>query len=712
MATTEELDLVIKTVGDTSGAQAVTQSLTQTQQAAQQTQQTLSSAQQGANAVMRAIMQQQGATLEHFQQAVESIKRSTGVEPTLKPQEFGIAAEQIVTSSKKAADATREVGLAARVTGSELGRFGAAALGTAAGLSAYQLAGEVVHKVFERLIVDATSLEHAQRNNTIVLGTQAQAYQDFARTVSDQAGVTEQSLLEAGRSAQQFGQQVGFGPERVQGLVALSTLLARIQGTDVGTTMTQLSAALNGNAQAAQALNLQLDASYVSYTQLGGATSDVFNLLDDSTRASLRYAAAMEQVGRMTATVPAPVDALEQAQGKLNAQWERFVEQNGPKVLGTLAGILDTTNKIIAANEKVATENPELFKAIWGVALPPGAQQAAEGLGRLTDPAEYQRAQQWISYFQDLGKPVQDAGNFLRDLDQPLRDVGVNLDFLTASAERAKAALDALRGPGGGPFLGQGQAAREAVEDARRVQQEALQAQLSGPQAVLAASQANLISAAEALVAYQRERVDLTADEARIRLDMLPTTERMVYLQNLANQAQIEATQRALPASRALQDLQNAIKEQQLIAEDINVPMDQRMAARLEAIRLTRGLTTAERGAFEAEVSTLPAQRQAQDIGLAAQATTLQLAQAIMPDQFRIDQLTYLGQIAEAVRASALRTNEISINEIRVDLAGAGINPDDEERVAAYVGDTVAKAIHAARLAAERGANSQLVGGG
>src|SRR5262245_35646649 len=114
MATTEELDLVIKTVGDTSGAEKVTQSLQDTQKAAGSMQQQLTAGQAGANAAMRAIMAQNQATLENFNKIRQAVQQQLGVAPTLRPEAFGIQLAAAAAVPRAAAAATSEVGKSAR----------------------------------------------------------------------------------------------------------------------------------------------------------------------------------------------------------------------------------------------------------------------------------------------------------------------------------------------------------------------------------------------------------------------------------------------------------------------------------------------------------------------------------------------------------------------------------------------------------------------
>jgi hypothetical protein len=106
----------------------------------------------------------------------------------------------------------------------------------------------------------------------------------------------QQALQQARPAAQIFGRQVGFSPDQVTQLSAIAVVVARVRGADVAQTSDQLTAALLGNQASANALGLDLDPGYVAYTQIDGATVEVFNGLDASTQATLRYQALVAQL--------------------------------------------------------------------------------------------------------------------------------------------------------------------------------------------------------------------------------------------------------------------------------------------------------------------------------------------------------------------------------------------------------------------------------
>jgi len=90
MASEEEVDITIRTVADTSGAQQVQSALNGLQQAASQAQATANSVSDAMNVALRSAMQGLPATLENYRAQVAAIKAQLGATPTLGPEAFGI----------------------------------------------------------------------------------------------------------------------------------------------------------------------------------------------------------------------------------------------------------------------------------------------------------------------------------------------------------------------------------------------------------------------------------------------------------------------------------------------------------------------------------------------------------------------------------------------------------------------------------------------
>jgi hypothetical protein len=698
MATTEELSVVIKTVADTSGAQQVQRSLNQ-----------LTAQQQVANTVLRQSMAQVPQTAAAFQAQARAVEQQVGARPTLLPEDLGIKAAA-------AATATRAVGEASRFTASEMARFGAATIGLGVGLSAFTFAGQGLHDVMQRIIESYRDFEEAQRNNTLALGQQSAAFQSWAQVVSQQAGETQAALLEAGTAAEQLRRSAGFGPEQAQGLVAVATLLSNIRGQDVGQTMNQLTAAMNGNAQAAQSLGLQLDGAYIAYTQLGGATADVFNQLDPATQTTLRFASALEQLARQVETPQTPLEQLGNAVGVLGANFERIAVTEAPSFIGAAKQLVDLASTLAGAFA-TADEATVKFTSNINAASHALHDEMAKRVAEVVDQLKNFAALVGTA-LGDLGNKVNEA---LPDIGKPIQDLteGPASQAVTEWADRVGDGFDLIsqnvQDLGGAiqSVADQSDRAAQSAAAMRQQQLASLSAEVAAPAAVLAAAQRNEITAARELVNLKYDQVQLGAQEAQIRLAMLPQQERMLELQNELNQAQIEATQRTLPATRQLQDLQNQIRQATLIAQNPDVAMAERQRALVTATGLTRQLPGAELGALQAQMGALPVQRAAEDVQRQAQLQALQQQQALFGPEFLNQQLGLLSQIAEAAKVAAQRTVELTVQGINVILQGTGmqLTDTDYQQIVTLAGQAVADAIHSAvQTVDQRGASSQLLG--
>jgi len=762
VASEEEVQIVVKAVGDASGLQPVTNALKEIQQQQQQTQQAVQAAPattsqriidaRAAAAASRQRIEEAGG-FEAFARQQEAEARAAH-EATLRRAGGGGVGQEggpppsgpaggppdvppaAVARLREAAGAVKDVGTQAGVSATTMLRFAGALTGVGLGLNVVVGVGRQVHQAIADLISDSIALEQAQRNSTIVLGQQAAAYQDWARTVSEQAGVTQRALLEAGTVAQQFGRNVGFGPIQTQGLDALAVALAKIHGLDVGQSMRVLTSALGGSAEAANTLNLQLDAGYIAFTQLGGATAEVFEQLDPSTQAMLRYEAALGQIGKQADVTAPQIDALRKAQGDLDVEWERFSQTVGPGVVGKLAEILGGMNAVV----NFVSSHPQLSaEAVAGalvapmVALNPGLLiPVIAALVGQTDQAKTAAGAAGEA-FDALGKKVRDLGQAIKDVTgvDPLKDitdeagkvasavgdaasqVGTNLSG--ALSQVKDGAQQAATGMGAVADAGDRAAASaKAIADHNQRVLDVTN-QIAPAQGALAAAQADEIAATRALVDMKNEQLSLTADEARIKLQMLPTQERLVELQNEATQAQIRAQQAALPSSRAQQDLQDQIRLNTLIAQSPDRSLAERQAALGRATALTRRTPETEIAALQAQIATRGPSRTAEDIQNQARLLALQQQAALQPDEYRKQQLELLSQVATAAKAAAEREIQFDIQAINVIVQGAGLGTltdTDRQHIIDLAGKAVLDAIEGAiKTVDKRGASPQLIAG-
>jgi hypothetical protein len=165
-------------------------------------------------------------------------------------------------------------------------------------------------------------------------------------------------------------------------------------------------------------------------------------------------------------------------------------------------------------------------------------------------------------------------------------------------------------------------------------------------------------SAQQAQIDLQHEGVNLAAQEAQIRLGMLPTAERLAEVQRDATEAQIRARQAALPASEALEDLQYEQQRARLIAMNRGAGVEARTAARRQLRSLARAEPGVALGALEAGRPVTLAGRAVERVGLEQQLFQITNERALAQITLAQETNGLLAQIAEQ-RTQAI---ELTIN--------------------------------------------------
>src|SRR5215831_7422970 len=581
MATQEELKVVISTAADLSGARQAQQALQQVAVGAE-----------GANRMLQQAMRAAPQTMEGFRAQVNAITAQLGRRPTLGPEAFGIrpeaAAPGLPGGPPQTTQTIRQVGESAHFTGQEFVRMGAAFIGAGIGLSGFTAIGNIAHSTLQNIISSTIALGDAQRANTITLGQSAAGFQQWAATASQQTGFTQRALLEAGTTAQQFARSIGLGPDQVLGLTQTATILARIHGLDVDQTMKLLTSAMQGNEQAANQLNLQLDDSYVAFTQLGQSTTEVFNQLDPGTQGWLRYKASLGQVADQTKVTSPEIDKLRDAQRNLNAEWERLVNDIGPPLIDTLAKIatgIDDIYKahgppagaaadpvrtaLVGVKDALADLDPNDPKVIAAQTLLNGLFRSIPGVAAVEDTA---------GSLNKLNTQIADTTGFDAK-KQAVDAVGTSINAVAQKSRKAAQAAVSDESD-------RRQAADAAAVATHAQTQSALDAIKAEREAQLAAARLSTVAVLTERVRLQHEAVDLSAEEARIRLSMLPTMEHIAALQRDMTEQQLRAQLAGLPATQALENAQAAEQHAQLIIQDFSQPIERRSQAYRDIINL------------------------------------------------------------------------------------------------------------------------------
>src|SRR5499427_5433551 len=160
-----------------------------------------------------------------------------------------------------------------------------------------------------------------------------------------------------------------------------------------------------------------------------------------------------------------------------------------------------------------------------------------------------------------------------------------------------------------------------------------LQARLNWQDQITAAATA-LNDAQNVQIGLQHQAVNLSAQEAAIRLSMLPTQERLAALQRDATENQLRARQAALPASEALEDVQYMEQRLRLQLQSRGLlSPEERAGARRELRGLARAEPAIALGALDAGRPVTVAGRAATRAELEAQLQNVALQRQLAPLQ-------------------------------------------------------------------------------
>ena len=785
----QQLNILIKTVADTTGAVATQEALKQTQQAAGQAQQQLTGAQSFANQTLQRLMSGQQQTAENFQKAFQTVQQSLGVRPTLRAEDFGIAAQAASTARREitaTGEAVKDAHESFRLTANESLRFGGALVGLSVGLSGVTAAGHALHAVLSTAIQDEVDFQRAARGVTATFG-QAQsaqlqsAAQGFAANLSVRGNA--QDFLESANSLSRFTQSGALSVQQMQQVITAAGELARIHGTDLAPAVNAFAGALQGDAGALSRYGIQLTDTSGRIRGLGATYDELVQISGKARADQLVFSQAMlatqGQIDKTKGTTNDLADSLDRLRKNSDEAARSLGTALSPALAGVAGGmadlfafrgqgILDAKQedqlRIIAAILGRTLPIPRAVGATAQFAMAQGttagerevdamirqdqltrSQQAAavaasgltdaqKGLSSATQQTtEATKAQltQYEQYRLSVTRTIEVLGDLGRQQAQQatLQQAVQGPGFATAASEATRQ-LSAQAAAAQDIFAVRAQSvARQRIaafrDDLVQAIRQMEQVDPSGGVGAalrqelltvdrLTSAERQLTDAQRTQTEIQQTNVELAGKEAAIRLSMLPAMQDMQRLQNQIAQDQVRAQQAATPATRAAQDLQTAMQEQRLIAQNVFATAEERQQAALRFRALALQQPGAELAALRAQRPVTAADRAAEDAARAARLQQLQLEQNLFPITFAEQQLAELRAIAAAVAAAKQQQVDIIIQGA-IDISGNAISQISDEQAKDIVDTATAQLearIHAARLQAERAAPAALTGAG
>jgi len=223
-----------------------------------------------------------------------------------------------------------------------------------------------------------------------------------------------------------------------------------------------------------------------------------------------------------------------------------------------------------------------------------------------------------------------------------------------------------------------------------------LQARLDWQDQIRAAATA-LNDAQNVQIGLQHQAVNLTAQEAAIRLSMLPTQERLAALQRDATEQVLRARQAALPATEGLEDVESRMERDRLVlAMRRQISPEEARASRLDIRNLARNVLPGARlAAFDATRPVELAGRVAERADIEQQLFQITQERGLATVNALQEANGWLRQIAQG-REQGL--------QIQITLTGEGFMRDVEAQITSV--------FHTARMAAENAAAQNLAGAG
>lgn len=476
---------------------------------------------------------------EELRVLIRTVADTTGARQT--QQAFQQTERQIVAASQRVERALSFKDVA-----------GAAGIGT----SAAQLLGQAIQTVTAVIggSVNA-SREHERviRATAMAYGQAAGQFQEFARQLEATTGFTSDAILQAALSARTLSQNYGLTIQQTQKLITVSADLARVRGIGIAEAFERVQSAIRGEAEASEYLGLTLNDTYLTNQALNGSLKNTFGTMTDLQKAQVRYNELLRQSAQFTGLAASSANSLDAAFNRAataahNAEI-RFGEFAKPASIRALQLYAEALNEIAKTGTNVADVKIGNF-----------LQNLGQGLDKLRDAA---------------------SGKSLADLRENSDAIADAWHDISQAGERADLSVRVAVTRISDNLADLKDRYVDVEEQARKTAAAMARAAVVDQ---LEAGTRDLIALQQQQNDLQRQSTQLSIEEARAKLSLLPAQQQMSALQRDITEAQLRAQQAALPATEALEDLRRAQEIARLIAQSTTDVQEAQARARLAAL--------------------------------------------------------------------------------------------------------------------------------
>lgn len=164
-------------------------------------------------------------------------------------------------------------------------------------------------------------------NYNVVTGGAVGSTEDWQKTIDKLSTSLNISTKELNKSAQEVisvGSQIGLTSEQMQKLTKVSAEYAKVNKKDVFNTSLAVVKALNGNAQAVQALGIKLNETAVQQFAFSEGITKSFNQLTENEKVQLRFNKLLKQYKNITGIAAVAAGQLSDQENALNVTVEKL----------------------------------------------------------------------------------------------------------------------------------------------------------------------------------------------------------------------------------------------------------------------------------------------------------------------------------------------------------------------------------------------------
>ena len=209
----------------------------------------------------------------------------------------------------------------------------------------------------------AADVGESMSKNRVLFGEASESVAEFAKTASENFGLSNRDALEAagnfGALTHAMGMSGEEGAKMSLELVKLAADMASFNNADPSETLTALAAGLRGENEPLRRFGVLLDAATLKTKALEmGLIENTKGALDPATKALAAYEAIMEQSIIQQGDFERTSDGLANKQRTLSAQWTNLQEQIG---LALLPLFEELTTVLVESG----IPNLEKFIAVW-----------------------------------------------------------------------------------------------------------------------------------------------------------------------------------------------------------------------------------------------------------------------------------------------------------------------------------------------------------